>query len=52
MKDMQYSLGDLETTINQENELLISFPVSVTNTGYYNLASFNIFMKMLKLARL
>ena len=47
MKDMQYSLGDLETAINQDNELLVSFPVSVTNTGYYNLASFNISMKIL-----
>jgi hypothetical protein len=47
MKDMQYSLGDLETAINQDNDLLVSFPVSVTNTGYYNLASFNISMKIL-----
>ena len=47
MKDMQYSLGDLETAINQDNDLLVSFPVSVTNTGYYNLASFNITMQVL-----
>jgi hypothetical protein len=47
MKDMQYSLGDLETAISQDNELLVSFPVSVTNTGYYNLASFNISMQVL-----
>lgn len=47
MKDMQYSLGDLETATTQDNELLLSFPVSVTNTGYYDLASFNISMKIL-----
>jgi hypothetical protein len=47
MKDMQYSLGDLKTAINQDNDLLVSFPVSVTNTGYYNLASFNISMQVL-----
>ena len=47
MKDMQYSLGDLQTAINSDNDLLVSFPVSVTNTGYYNLANFNISMKIL-----
>jgi hypothetical protein len=47
MKDMQYSLGDLATAVNQDNDLLVSFPVSVTNTGYYNLASFNISMQVL-----
>jgi hypothetical protein len=47
MKDMQYHLGDLKVTTTQDNTLLLSFPVSVTNTGYYNLASFNISMKIL-----
>ncbi len=47
MMDIQYSMGDLEVATAQDNMLLLSFPVSVTNTGYYDLASFNISMKIL-----
>jgi hypothetical protein len=42
MKDFQVNLGQPQTSMTEEHELLISFPVSVVNTGLYEIADFNI----------
>ena len=47
IKDMQFSLGEPEATPTQDNNILLAFPVSVTNTGYYDLASFNVSMRIM-----
>jgi hypothetical protein len=42
MKDFQISLGQPQTSTTEDHELLFSFPVSVINTGLYEIADFNI----------
>jgi hypothetical protein len=42
MKDLQVSLGEPQTSTTEDHELLFSFPVSVVNTGLYEIADFNI----------
>ena len=42
MKDFQVSLGQPQTSTTEDHELLFSFPVSVVNTGLYEIADFNI----------
>lgn len=46
IKDMQFSLGEPGATPTQDNNILLTFPVSVTNTGYYDLTSFNVSMRI------
>ena len=42
MKDFQVNLGQPQTSTTEDHELLFSFPVSVVNTGLYEIADFNI----------
>lgn len=42
MKDIQFNLGQPQISTVGENELLFSFPLAVTNTGFYNLEHFNV----------
>lgn len=47
MKDIQFSLGQPQTSPTDDHELLFSFPVYIVNTGYYNLAQLNLSTKIL-----
>jgi hypothetical protein len=42
MKDIQFSLGQPQIRIIENSELLFSFPLSLTNTGFYDLRHFNL----------
>lgn len=42
MKDFQVNLGQPQTNTTEDHELLFSSPVSVVNTGLYEIADFNI----------
>jgi hypothetical protein len=42
MKDIQFNLGQPQISTIEENELLLSFPLTVTNTGFYRLEHFNV----------
>jgi hypothetical protein len=42
MKDIQFNLGQPQVSTAGENELLLSFPLVVTNTGFYSLEHFNV----------
>lgn len=43
MKDIQFSLGQPQISVVENSELLFSFPLSLTNTGFYNLRHFNLY---------
>jgi hypothetical protein len=47
MKDFQVNLGQPQTSTTEDHELLFSFPVSVVNTGLYEIADFNISINFL-----
>jgi hypothetical protein len=47
LKDIQFSLGQPQVSTTEDNQLLFSFPVSITNTGFYNLGHFNMSTKIL-----
>ncbi len=42
MKDIRVNLGQLLVSTTENCEVLLSFPVTVVNTGFYDLADFNI----------
>ncbi len=42
MKDVRLNIGQFQNSMTQDNQLLLSFPISIVNTGFYNLAQFNI----------
>jgi hypothetical protein len=42
MKDFQFNLGQPQISTTDDSELLFSFPVFAANTGFYNIAQFNI----------
>jgi hypothetical protein len=41
MKDFRVNLGQEQTSTTEDNELLFSFPVSIVNTGLYEIADLN-----------
>lgn len=47
MKDIQFNLGEPLVSTTRDNELLLSFPVSVANTGYYSLTHVNVTTRVL-----
>lgn len=42
MQDIQFNLGTPEVTTTPDNDLLLSFPMYVMNTGLYNIANLNL----------
>jgi hypothetical protein len=42
MMGIRVNLGQLQITTPEKDQLLLSFPVTIVNTGFYNLAPFNI----------
>jgi hypothetical protein len=42
MKDVRLNIEQFQNSMTQDNQLLLSFPISIVNTGFYNLAQFNI----------
>jgi hypothetical protein len=42
MKDIRVNLGQLLISTTENHEVQLSFPVTVVNTGFYDLADFNI----------
>lgn len=42
VKDLQFGFGEPQIGTTQNNEVLISLPINVTNNGYYNVGSFNV----------
>jgi hypothetical protein len=42
MKDLRVNIGQPQASTTGDHELLLSFPVSVVNTGLYDVASFNV----------
>jgi hypothetical protein len=47
MKDIQFGLGQPQIRIIDNGELLFSFPLSLKNTGFYNLRNFNLYTGIL-----
>ena len=47
MKDFQVNLGQPQTSTTEDHELMFSFPVSVVNTGLYEIADLNISRSLL-----
>jgi hypothetical protein len=41
MEGFRVKLGQLQTSTTEDHELLVSYPVSVVNTGLYEVANFN-----------
>lgn len=42
MKDLRVNLGQMQVNSEQGSQLVLSFPVSIVNTGFYNLDQFNV----------
>jgi hypothetical protein len=42
MKDIRVNLGQLRVSSTENHQVLLSFPVTIVNTGFYDLSDFNI----------
>jgi hypothetical protein len=42
VKDLHFDFGEPQVSVNADNEVVFSLPVSITNRGFYNIGSFNI----------
>jgi hypothetical protein len=47
MKDFRVTIGQPQVSTTGDHELLLSFPVSVVNTGFYDVAHFNVSINIL-----
>jgi hypothetical protein len=42
VKDVNFSFGDPQMSVNANNETIFSLPVSIANNGFYDIGSFNV----------
>ena len=42
VKDIQFHFGDPQTSMNADNQVVFSMPISIVNRGYYDVGHFNV----------
>ncbi|MDH7564594.1 MAG: hypothetical protein QHH24_06950 [Candidatus Bathyarchaeota archaeon] len=42
VKDLRFEFGEPQASVTSEGKMLLSMPITIVNTGYYNIRNFNV----------